>query len=106
MEASTLRPKRKNIDLNPNTFRTLSIMAASKGTNLKHFIEDILDKVAEENKGKEPSATDKDNSSWTNFLDSISGAWKDDRDPDTMVAELRKSRYTADDDKLIDILNS
>ncbi len=35
--------KRKLIDLNPNTFRILSIKAAEKGTNLKGLIEKSLD---------------------------------------------------------------
>ena len=39
--------KRKNIDLNEKTFRTLSMRAVSNGTNLKSFIEKTLDEVAE-----------------------------------------------------------
>ena len=34
--------KRKIIDLKDDTFKTLSIMAIQKGTNLKNYIEDIL----------------------------------------------------------------
>ena len=32
--------KRKIIDLKDDTFKTLSIMAIQKGTNLKNYIED------------------------------------------------------------------
>lgn len=45
---TTLQPKRKIIDLNGKTFRSLSVMAANRGTNLKNFIEGLLDSVAEE----------------------------------------------------------
>lgn len=48
MEAVEKRLRRKNIDLKANTFRSLSVMAANHGTNLKHMIEHILDHVAEE----------------------------------------------------------
>lgn len=34
-----LQNKREIIDLKGDTFRTLSIMAAEQGTNLKNFIE-------------------------------------------------------------------
>lgn len=34
--------KRKNIDLQDDTFRALSILAAANGKNLKAFIEDLL----------------------------------------------------------------
>lgn len=37
--------RRKIIDIKPDTFRGLSIMAASHGTNLKRFIEDFLDEL-------------------------------------------------------------
>lgn len=40
--------KRKNIDIKAETFRTLSIRAAEQGTNLKKYIETLLDKMAEE----------------------------------------------------------
>jgi len=40
--------KRKNIDIRPDTFRTLSIKAAEQGTNLKKYIENLLDVKAEE----------------------------------------------------------
>lgn len=39
--------KRKIIDLNEATFKTLSIMAIQKGTNLKKYIEDVLNELAE-----------------------------------------------------------
>ena len=41
METTALK-KRKNIDLPSDVFRSLSIMAASEGKNLKAFIESIL----------------------------------------------------------------
>ena len=42
METTTIQKKRKNIDLPVNTFWNLSIKAASEGTNLKSFIEQLL----------------------------------------------------------------
>ena len=39
--------KRKIIDLKDDTFKTLSIMAIQKGTNLKKYIEDVLNELAE-----------------------------------------------------------
>ena len=48
MEETILHRKKKIIDLKGDTFRSLSVMAASKGLNLKNFIEGLLDKVAEE----------------------------------------------------------
>ena len=48
MSLVTLTPsKRKIIDLNEDTFKTLSIMAIQKGTNLKKYIEDVLNELAE-----------------------------------------------------------
>ena len=48
MSTATLAPsKRKIIDLNEDTFKTLSIMAIQKGTNLKNYIEDVLNELAE-----------------------------------------------------------
>lgn len=38
--------KKKIIDLKEDTFKSLSIMAIQHGTNLKNFIEVILDNVA------------------------------------------------------------
>lgn len=40
--------KRKIIDLDENTFKTLSIMAIQKGTNLKNYIESLLNEIAED----------------------------------------------------------
>ena len=48
METTSVKTRRKNIDINPNTFRTLSILAAERGINLKNYIESILDRKAEE----------------------------------------------------------
>ena len=39
--------RRKIIDIKPETFRGLSVIAASRGTNLKHFIETSLDEIVE-----------------------------------------------------------
>lgn len=48
MSSVTLTPsKRKIIDLNEDTFKTLSIMAIQKGTNLKKYIEDVLNELAD-----------------------------------------------------------
>nr|WP_308570629.1 hypothetical protein [uncultured Prevotella sp.] len=49
MESSIIKNRRKVIDIKGDTFRSLSVMAASRGTNLKKFIESILDHVAETN---------------------------------------------------------
>ena len=38
--------KRKNIDLSEEAFRNLSIKAAAEGTNLKKYIEQILESEA------------------------------------------------------------
>ena len=38
---------RKIIDLKPDTFRGLSVIAASRGVNLKKFIESSLDEMVE-----------------------------------------------------------
>ena len=47
MATTALKSKRIIIDLSEDTFRSLSIMAANKGTNLKNLIECLLDKAAE-----------------------------------------------------------
>ena len=39
--------RRKVIDIKPDTFRGLSVIAASRGTNLKKFIENSLDEIVE-----------------------------------------------------------
>ena len=38
---------RKVIDIKPDTFRGLSVIAASRGINLKKFIERSLDEIVE-----------------------------------------------------------
>ena len=48
MATIALPTKKKVIDLKGDTFRTLSVMAARKGTNLKKYIESILDDAAED----------------------------------------------------------
>jgi len=48
MATTALQSKRKIIDLSEDTFRSLSIMAANKGTNLKNLIEGLLEKAAED----------------------------------------------------------
>lgn len=48
METVVLPNKRKMIDLKGDTFMSLSSMAASKGINLKRFIEELLDKIADD----------------------------------------------------------
>lgn len=49
MSAVAITPtKRKIIDLNEDTFKTLSIMAIQKGTNLKNYIESVLNELAED----------------------------------------------------------
>jgi hypothetical protein len=45
---SVTKPRRKIIDIRPKTFRTLSIKAAQQGTNLKRYIESLLDSNAED----------------------------------------------------------
>jgi hypothetical protein len=39
--------KRKIIDIREKTFKSLTVMAAMKGTNLKRYIENLLDEVVE-----------------------------------------------------------
>lgn len=48
MDAVIPTNKRKVIDLKDDTFRSLSVMAAQQGTNLKRLIESLLDRTAEE----------------------------------------------------------
>lgn len=48
MSTATTSSKRKIIDLDENTFKTLSIMAIQKGTNLKNYIESLLNEIAED----------------------------------------------------------
>ena len=48
MKTTTLSPsKRKIIDLDDTTFKTLSIMAIEEGTNLKNYIERLLSDIAD-----------------------------------------------------------
>ena len=42
-----VKTKRTVIDIKPDTYRELSIIAASQGVNLKHFIETSLDDLVE-----------------------------------------------------------
>ena len=49
MSTTAVTPtKRKIIDLNEETFKTLSIMAIQNGTNLKNYIEELLNEIAED----------------------------------------------------------
>lgn len=47
MDAHATRVRRKNIDIKENVFQYLSIKAAASGTNLKHYIEMLLEKEVE-----------------------------------------------------------
>ena len=48
MKTTTLSPsKRKIINLDDTTFKTLSIMAIEEGTNLKNYIEKLLSDIAD-----------------------------------------------------------
>ena len=48
MKTTTLSPsKRKIINLDETTFKTLSIMAIEEGTNLKNYIEKLLADIAD-----------------------------------------------------------
>ena len=48
MITATIPTKKKLIDLKDDTFKALSVMAVQRGTNLKKFIENILDRVADD----------------------------------------------------------
>ncbi len=49
METGRAMPsRRKNIDIREDVFRALSMRAASEGTNLKHYIETLLEKSVED----------------------------------------------------------
>ena len=48
MLLSAVPSKRKIINIKEDTFKALSVMAVQHGTNLKSFIESILDRVADE----------------------------------------------------------
>lgn len=47
MKTTTLPSKRKIINLDEPTFKTLSIMAIEEGTNLKNYIEKLLTDIAD-----------------------------------------------------------
>ena len=48
MNTTTSSPsKRKIINLDEETFKTLSIMAIEEGTNLKNYIEKVLSDIAD-----------------------------------------------------------
>lgn len=52
MKTTTLSPsKRKIINLDDTTFKTLSIMAIEEGTNLKNYIEKLLSEIADNYEG-------------------------------------------------------
>ena len=48
MNTTTLQTKRKNIDIREDVYRFLSIKAAASGTNLKNYIEALLEKEVED----------------------------------------------------------
>lgn len=48
MSTEALRTKRKNIDIREDVFQYLSIKAAASGTNLKNYIEKLLEKDVED----------------------------------------------------------
>lgn len=48
MSTSTIQTRRKNIDIREDVFNYLSIKAAAAGTNLKHYIEALLEKEVED----------------------------------------------------------
>lgn len=48
MGTTTVKKKRKLIDLSPEVERMLSILAASQGKNLKAYIESVLEQQAQE----------------------------------------------------------
>lgn len=48
MNTAAIPTKRKNIDIREDVFRFLSIKAAASGTNLKKYIENLLEKDVED----------------------------------------------------------
>ena len=48
MATISFEDKKKLINIKGNTFYSLSVAAARKGTNLKRYIEELLDKAAED----------------------------------------------------------
>ena len=48
MNNAAVPTKRKNIDIREDVYRCLSIKAAASGTNLKNYIEALLEKEVED----------------------------------------------------------
>ena len=48
MNTAAVQTKRKNIDIREDVYRFLSIKAAASGTNLKRYIESLLEKDVED----------------------------------------------------------
>ena len=48
MNTTAVQTKRKNIDIREDVYRFLSIKAAASGTNLKNYIEALLEKEVED----------------------------------------------------------
>lgn len=48
MNTTAVRTRRKNIDIREDVFHFLSIKAAAAGTNLKNYIETLLEKDVED----------------------------------------------------------
>jgi hypothetical protein len=48
MEKTIVKTKKKIIDLKPETEKTLRLIAVNYGQNLKSYIEDVLDELANE----------------------------------------------------------
>ena len=48
MNTAVVQTKRKNIDIREDVYRFLSIKAAASGTNLKSYIESLLEKEVED----------------------------------------------------------
>lgn len=48
MNTVAIRTRRKNIDIREDVFHFLSIKAAASGTNLKNYIETLLEKDVED----------------------------------------------------------
>ena len=48
MNTAAVQTKRKNIDIREDVYRFLSIKAAVSGTNLKSYIESLLEKEVED----------------------------------------------------------
>ena len=48
MNNTVVHTRRKNIDIREDVYRFLSIKAAASGTNLKNYIESLLEKEVED----------------------------------------------------------